>query len=103
MIVVYPTPGRGGEGIARDVLYALGKQFRGRTPRDPRKLEALAAIWLRAALVAELLIAAADRRPEEDWMLLRRLCGETRTRLTMIVEQPASNHHVAGLGAMCAS
>ena len=98
VVVVYPTPGRGGAGIARDVLQALGKRFRDRTPRDPRTLEALAGIWLRAERVAELLIAAADRRPEDDWMLLRRLCGETRTRLTMIVEQPASDHHVAGLG-----
>ena len=31
-------------------------------------------------------------------MLLRRLCGETETRLTMIVEQPASDHDVAALG-----
>ena len=66
VVVVYPTPGRGGEGIARDVLQALGKRFRDRTPRDPRKLEALAGIWLRAERVAELLIAGADRRPEDD-------------------------------------
>ena len=98
VVVAYPTPGRGGEGIARDVLHALGKQFRDRTPRDPRNLEALAVLWLRAELAAELLIAAADRRPEDDWVLLRRLCGETGTRLTMIVEQPASAHHVAALG-----
>ena len=25
VVVVYPTPGRGGEGIARDILQALGK------------------------------------------------------------------------------
>jgi len=98
VVVVYPTPGRGGEGIARDVLQALGKRFRDRTPRDPRRLEVLAVLWLRAERVAELLLAAADRRPEDDWMLLRRLCGETGTRLTMIVEQPASDHHVAALG-----
>jgi hypothetical protein len=42
VIVVYPTPGRGGEGIARDVLQAFGKRFRDRTPRDPRRLIALA-------------------------------------------------------------
>ena len=48
VLVVYPTPGRGGEGIARDILQALGKRFRDRTPRDPRKLETLAVLWLRA-------------------------------------------------------
>ena len=42
-------------------------------------------LWLRAERVAELLIAAAERRPADDWRLLGRLCGETRTRLTMIV------------------
>jgi hypothetical protein len=85
-------------GPGCDILQALGKQFRERTPRDPRKLEALAGIWLRAERVGELLIAGADRRPQDDWMLLGRLCGATRTRLTMIVEQPASDHQVAGLG-----
>ncbi len=98
VVVVYPTPGRGGEGIARDILKALGKQFRDRTPRDPRKLAPLAGIWLRAERVVELLIAAADRRPAEDWRLLRRLCGEIRTRATMIVEQPVSDRHAAALG-----
>jgi hypothetical protein len=36
VVVVYPTPGRCGEGIARDVLQALGKQFRDRTPRPAK-------------------------------------------------------------------
>ncbi|MGO9902433.1 MAG: hypothetical protein ACLP0J_22720 [Solirubrobacteraceae bacterium] len=99
VLVVYPTPGRGGAGIARDMLQALGKRFRDRTPRDPRKLETLAGIWLRAERWVEgLLIAAAERRPAEDWRLLDRLCGETGLRLTMIVEQPASDRHVAALG-----
>jgi hypothetical protein len=99
VVVVYPTPGRGGEGVARDILQALGKQFRDRTPRDPRKLETLAVLWLRAERWVEgLLIAAAERRPAEDWRLLGRLCGETGTRLTMIVEQRASDRHVAALG-----
>jgi hypothetical protein len=44
------------------------------------------------------VVAAAERRPADDWMLLGRLCGETPTRLTMIVEQPASDRHVAALG-----
>ncbi len=98
VVVVYPTPGRGGDGIARDILQALGKQFRDRTPRDPRKLEALAVLWLRAERAAGLLIGAAERRPADDWRLLGSLCGETPTRLTMIVEQPASDRHVAALG-----
>ena len=98
VVVVYPTPGRGGEGIARDILRALGKQFRDRTPRDPRKLETLAVLWLRAERVAELLIAGAERRPADDWTLLGSLCGEAGMRLTMIVEQPASDRHVAALG-----
>jgi hypothetical protein len=38
VIVVHPTPGHGGEGIARDVLQALGKRFRDRTPRHPQRL-----------------------------------------------------------------
>lgn len=48
VIVVHPTPGRGGEGISRDVLQALGKRFRDRTPRDAGRLQALTAVWLRA-------------------------------------------------------
>jgi hypothetical protein len=32
VVVVHPTPGRGGEGIARDVLQALGKRFRAAHP-----------------------------------------------------------------------
>jgi hypothetical protein len=39
-----------------------------------------AMLWLRAERVAELLIAAAERRPADHWRLLGRLCGETRTR-----------------------
>ena len=45
VIVVHPTPGHGGEGIARDVLQALGKRFRDRAPRNPQRLQALAASW----------------------------------------------------------
>ena len=98
VIVVHPTPGRGGEGIARDVLHALGKRFRDRTPRDPRRLRALAAIWLRAEWARELVIAAADRRPEGDWRLLRELCTEAGARLTLVVERPANGGHVSELG-----
>lgn len=98
VIVVYPTPGRGGEGIARDVLQALGKHFRDRTPRDPRRLLALAGIWLRAEWARELVIAAADRRPAADSRLLRDLASDAEARLTLVVERCASSDHVAQLG-----
>jgi hypothetical protein len=87
VIVVHPTPGHGGEGIARDVLQALGKQFRERTPRDPRRLQVLAGIWLRAELTRDLVIVGADRRPAADWRVLLDLCRETHTRLTFVVER----------------
>jgi hypothetical protein len=98
VIVVHATPGRGGEGIARDVLQALGKRFRDRTARDPRRLQALVAIWLRAELARELVIAAADRRPLADWRVLPELCSDSRTRLTLVVEQWPSPDHVAAVG-----
>jgi hypothetical protein len=87
VIVVHPTPGHGGEGIARDVLQALGKRFRDRAPRNPLRLQALAAIWLRAEVTRELVIAGADRRPAADWRVLRDMCSETLTRLTFVVER----------------
>ena len=87
VIVVHPTPGHGGEGIARDVLRALGKRFRDRTLRDPRRLQTLAGIWLRAGLTRELVIIGADHRPASDWLVLRDLCSETHTRLTFVVER----------------
>lgn len=98
VIVVYPTPGRGGEGIARDVLQALGKRFRDRAPRDPRRLRALAGIWLRAEWVRELVIAAADRRPAADWGLLRDLATEAGAGLTLVVERRPGSDHIAALG-----
>jgi hypothetical protein len=98
VIVVYPTPGRGAAGIARDVLQALGKHFRDRTARAPLRLQALAAIWLCAELTRELVIAGADRRSAADWRLLRELCGETHTRLTLVVEGRPSRDQIAALG-----
>jgi hypothetical protein len=95
--VVHPTPGHGGEGIARDVLRALGKQFRGRTPRDPHRLQTLAGIWLRAELTRELVIAGADRRPAADWRILRDVCSETLTRLTLVVERRPTSDQLAAL------
>ena len=98
VIVVHPTPGRGGEGIARDVLRALGKRFRDRTPRDPLRLRALAAVWLCAELARELVVAAADRRPASDWTLLRDLSDDSGARLSLVVEGRPSRDHVAALG-----
>jgi hypothetical protein len=98
VIVAHPTPGRGGEGIARDVLHALGKQLRDGTPRDPRRLQTLAGIWLRAELARELVIAASDRRPATDWRILRDLCSETLARLTFVVERRPTRDQLATLG-----
>ena len=98
VIVVHPTPGRGGEGIARDVLQALGKRFRDRTPRDPRRLRTLAGIWLCAELAHELVIAAADRRPASEWKSLRDLCSETLARLTFVVERRPTRAQITTLG-----
>jgi hypothetical protein len=98
VIVVHPTPGRGGEGIARDVLQALGKRFHDRTPRAPLRLQALAAIWLRAELTRELVITAADRRPAADWKLLRELSSDSHARLTLVVEGRPSRDQIAALG-----
>ena len=98
VIVVHPTPGHGGEGIARDVLQALGKRFRDRTPRDPRRLQMLARIWLHAELIRELVIAGAHRRPAGDWTILRNLCPEAFTRLTLVVERRPTREQLAALG-----
>ena len=97
VIVIHPTPGSGGEDIARDVLHALGKQFRERTPRDPRRLQTLAGIWLRAEPARELVIASADRRPVADWRFLRELCSETLPRLTLVVERRPTRDQIASL------
>ena len=49
VVLIVPTPGRGGEGIARDILRALGKRFDlPRTPRDPQALLKLASTGLSA-------------------------------------------------------
>lgn len=99
-LVVYPTPGRGGEGIARDILHALGKRFCVRAPRDPRRLAALAALWLRAERLSGLVIAGAHRRPVSEWKLLRSLCrdGAHSVSLTLVVEQPVSDGRRAAIG-----
>jgi hypothetical protein len=79
------------------VLQALGKRFRDRTPRDPRRLQALAGIWLRAEVTRELVIAGADRRPAADWVVLGDLCSETLTRLTLVVERRPNRDQLAAL------
>jgi hypothetical protein len=61
-------------------------------------LRALAAIWVRAEWVRELVIAAADRRPAADWRILRDLASEAGARLTLVVERRASSDHLAELG-----
>ena len=78
MLVVAPTPGMGGEGIARDVLRAMGNRFDlPQTPRDPATLLARAELWLlasrREALTIDdatahvLLAVLRGRRDERSW------------------------------------
>ena len=100
-VVVYPTPGRGGEGIMRDILRALGKRFADRAPRDPRRLAALAALWLAAERVSDLVIGGAEHRPAGEWKLLWELCRQdgSSPRLTFVVEQPVSDRWRAVLGS----
>jgi hypothetical protein len=99
-LVVYPTPGRGGEGIARDILCALGKRFGVRAPRHPHKLAALAALWMRAERIGDLVVAGADRRPVSEWRLLRDLCRQDSSspRLTFVVEHALGDPWRAALG-----
>ena len=71
------------------------------TPKAPQPL---ARIWLRAEITRELVIAGADRRSAADWRLLRELCGETHTRLTLVVERRPTDDQLAALGeATCGS
>lgn len=99
-LVVYPTPGTGGEGIARDILHALGKRFGARAPRHPRKLAALAALWMRAERIGDLVVAGAERRPVSEWRLLRDLCRqEPSARLTFVVEHALGDGWRAALGS----
>jgi hypothetical protein len=93
VVVVRPTPGRGGSGIARDILTALGKRFRPGSPRAAQRLLPLARIWLaRIWLHAEraqrLIVTRADRRPASEWSALRDLCtGEHAPALWLIVHR----------------
>jgi hypothetical protein len=78
VIVVRPTPGRGGPGIARDILTALGKRFRPGRGRAAERLLALATLWLHAERARHLVIARADTRPVREWSALRDLCDSER-------------------------
>ena len=68
VVMVLPTPGRGGEGIGRDVLRALGKRFglRG-SVRDPAKLLALASQWLSAHLTVTLIVRHGEQLAPQTW------------------------------------
>lgn len=68
VLLVVPTPGGGGAGIARDVLRVLGKRFDlPRTPRDSPALLKLAALWLRAHRIATLIVRHADALTPATW------------------------------------
>ena len=98
VLVVAPTPGRGGEGIARDVLRAMGKRFDlPRTPRDPATLLARADLWLRASRVTTLIVRHAERLAADTWRHLAAI-GSEHTGLWLLAD-PAEltvSHHDAG-------
>jgi hypothetical protein len=98
VLIVAPTPGRGGEGIARDVLRAMGKRFdRPRTPRDPATLLARADLWLRASRITTLVVRHADRLAAGTWRHLATI-GSEHTALWLLAD-PAEltpSHHDAG-------
>ena len=77
VLCLVPTPGRGGEGIGRDLLRALGKRFdRPRTPRDPQRLIELAGIWLNAHRITTGIVRHAHRLSIESW---REICSVSPT------------------------
>lgn len=73
-LVVTATPGRGGEGIGRDLLSAMGKRFDAPgTPRNPEVLLDRADSWMRARSIGQLVVCHAER-----------LTPAVRTRLTTL-------------------
>ena len=98
VLVVAPTPGRGGEGIARDVLRTMGKRFDlPRTPRDPATLLARADLWMRASRITTLIVRHAERLTADTWRHLAAI-GPDHTALWLLAN-PAEltvSHHDAG-------
>ena len=97
VLVIAPTPGRGGEGIARDVLRAMGKRFDlPRTPRDPATLLARADLWLRAARITTLVVRHADRLAADTWRHLAAI-GTDHIALWLLADPAAltDSHHDA--------
>ena len=98
VLVVAPTPGRGGEGIARDVLRAMGKRFDlPRTPRDPATLLARADLWMRASRVTTLIVRHAERLAADMWRHLAAI-GPEDAELWLLADSAelAESHHDAG-------
>jgi hypothetical protein len=74
VVLVVPTPGGGGEGIARDILRALGKRFDlPRTPREPQALLRLARLWLAAHRITTLIIRHAGLVTPGTWREILRI------------------------------
>jgi len=98
VLVVAPTPGRGGEGIARDVLRAMGKRFDlPRTPRDPATLLARADLWLHALRVTTLIVRHAERLAADTWRHLAAI-GPDHVALWLLADpaELTASHHDAG-------
>lgn len=98
VLVVAPTPGRGGEGIGRDVLRAMGKRFDlPRTPRDPATLLARADLWMRASRITTLVVRYAERLAPEVWRHLAAI-GSEHAALWLLADQDelTTRHHDAG-------
>jgi len=90
VVVVRPTPGRGGAGITRDVLRALGKRFDiAGTPRSAAGLLSPAVIWLGAEHTRYLVITRAHLLDSEDWMTLLALRQAGLEELWFVVHEPA--------------
>jgi hypothetical protein len=97
MLVVAPTPGRGGEGIARDVLRAMGKRFDlPRTPRNPATLLKRADLWLRASRITTLVVRHAERLAADTWRQLAAI-GSEHAALWLLADpaELTASHHDA--------
>lgn len=97
LLVVSPTPGRGGEGIARDILRAMGKRFDlPHTPRDPATLLKRADLWLRASRITTLILRHADRLAADTWRQLATI-GSERAALWLLADpdELTASHHDA--------